>query len=124
MRWLKVEAEFDGFGARRNIMRAAEGRKKIIECGLVGQVDDREAKAPFVAIALEEIVVTDGKVEKIPWRDARWIVIIVLRAGRGDLHQVRPVQVSRAHGEWRGQGWKQIPAEQTSLNLLITGETS
>ena len=51
----------------------------------VGQIDDRDAEAPLVAVAVEEVVVAHGDVEEIARRDARRIVIVVLGSGGGDL---------------------------------------
>ncbi len=61
----KVEAEFDGFGAGGYEVGAAEGGEEVVEGFLVGQVDDGEAKAPLVAVPVEEVVVADGEVEEI-----------------------------------------------------------
>ena len=58
---LEVEAELDGFGSRSNEVRSAEGGQVIIQRGFVGQVDDREAQTPFVAVTVEKIVVANGK---------------------------------------------------------------
>lgn len=84
-RLLKVEAEVYCFGARAYEMRTAERRKEVVQGFLVGQVDDREAQAPLVTIAVEEVVVADGQVEKVPRCDARRILIVVLGAVGGNV---------------------------------------
>lgn len=63
-------------------MRSAEGRKEVVKSYFVGHVDDRESSAPAEAIAVEEIVVADRKVEEAAWSNARWIVVVVFSAWR------------------------------------------
>ena len=48
---LEVEAELSRQGARRHIMRSAEGREEIILRQSVSNVDGSKRKAPFVMIA-------------------------------------------------------------------------
>ena len=60
---LEVEAELYGFGARGDEVRAAEGGEEVVESVFVGQVDDGEAEAPLVAVAIEQVVVADGQIE-------------------------------------------------------------
>ena len=55
-----METEFDGFRAGGDEVRAAEGGEEVVQSFLVGQVDDGEAQAPFVAVTIEEVVVADG----------------------------------------------------------------
>ena len=81
-----MEAELDGFGARGDEVRAAEGREEVIQRFLVGQVDDGEAQAPLVAVAVEEIVVADGEIEEIARCDARRILVVVFGAVGGDFN--------------------------------------
>ena len=54
---LKVESQFRRIRARRNEVRSAERGQEVVYRGLVGQVDDREAQAPPVAVRLEQIVI-------------------------------------------------------------------
>ena len=58
-----MEADFARDGARRYVVRAAEGGKEIIERLLVGHVDDRHASAPLVAIRVEQVVVAQAEIE-------------------------------------------------------------
>jgi len=42
---------------------STKGGEEVVQSGLVGQVDDREARAPTVAIAAEEIVIAQRNVK-------------------------------------------------------------
>ena len=46
-------------------MSSTKSGKEIVECHLVGQVDDREARTPPETVAVEEVVVANGKIEEI-----------------------------------------------------------
>ena len=81
---LEVEANFSGQRSRRDVVGSAKGGEEIVECHFIGDVDDREASAPTVAVAMEEIVVADGKIEQVAWGNARRIVVIVFGARRRD----------------------------------------
>ena len=59
-------------------MRAAEGGKEVVERVLIGDVDCSELQTHFVLIAPEEVVMSDGNVEKASRRDARWVLVVVL----------------------------------------------
>ena len=72
-------------------MRAAERRKKVIQSCLVGDIDGGERKAPLVMIAFEQVIVPYGEVEEVARRDARWILVVVLGSGSGDLDQGGPI---------------------------------
>ena len=71
--------------ARRNVVRSAEGRKEIVERFFVGQIDHRQARAQFEPVAVKEVVLSHGDVEKIARCDAGRIVVVVFRAGRRNL---------------------------------------
>src|ERR1019366_5969097 len=90
-----------------------------IECDLVGQIDRRQTKAPFVAIAAEEIIVSDGKIKKAAWGDARRIVIVVLGSRSGNRDERRSVLRGDAGRQRRGQRWPLTAAEESCLHLLI-----
>ena len=85
---LEVEADFAGEGTRGDVMGAAEGGEEVVEGVVVREVDDGETGAPFVAVAVKQVVVAEGHVEKIPRLDARGIVIVVLAAGSWDFDEV------------------------------------
>ena len=61
-------------------MRSAERAQEVVKRLFVGQVDYRKTKAPFVTIAMEQIVVADGEVEQVARRNARRILVVVFRA--------------------------------------------
>ena len=56
---LEVETDFSRDRPRRDVVRAAERREEVVEGVVVGQVDHGHAGAPFVAVAAEEVVVSD-----------------------------------------------------------------
>ena len=87
---LEMKAEFYGFSAWRDIVRPAEGGVEIVECFFIGQIDDREAQAPLVAVAVEQVVVAERQVEQAPRLDALWIVIVILGVRRRYFHQIGP----------------------------------
>ncbi len=43
-------------GARRDVMRSTEGRKEIVKRVFVGQIDDRQPRAPLILIAVKNII--------------------------------------------------------------------
>ena len=63
---LEMESDGRGDGARRHIVGSAEGREEVVQRFLVGQIDDCQARAPFISVAVEDVVVADGGVEKAP----------------------------------------------------------
>ena len=82
-----MESELYGFAARRHEVRPAERGQEVVERGLVCQVDDREAQAPFVMVTVEEVVFADTDVKEVARGDTRGIVVIVLCPRRRDLEQ-------------------------------------
>ena len=79
---LKVEGNFSSQRARGHVVSAAERGEEIVQCHFIGDVDDREASAPTVAIAVKQVVVPDRKVKQVAWGNARWIVVVVLGTWR------------------------------------------
>ena len=77
---LKVETHLGRVGSRRNEMGSTESREEVVERDLVGQIDNREAQAPLIAISVEEIVFAHRHIKQIPRFDSRWIQIIVFLA--------------------------------------------
>ena len=71
-------------------MRTAERRKEIVERFLVRQVGDRHSRAPSETIAMEQIVVAHCQVKKVPRRDPRRILVVILRALRRNADPRRP----------------------------------
>ena len=62
---LEVEPKFRRQRSRRHVVRPAEGGEEVVECILVRQVDDGELRAPFVFVAVEQVVMADGEIEQI-----------------------------------------------------------
>jgi len=75
---LEVKAYLHRQRPRTHIMRAAEGGKEVVERVFVGDVDGSKLRAPFKAVAVEEIVVADRDVEQITRRDPRRVFVVVL----------------------------------------------
>src|SRR4030095_12106723 len=103
-------------------MRAAEGRKKVVECNLVGHVDYREAKGPFVAIAVKQIVMTRADVKQVPRRHAGRVMIVIFGSWSRKANARRSIQGRIAAGKRRHQRRNLASTDQTGLNLLIGGE--
>ena len=60
----EMEAQLRRHRARRNEMGSAEGGLEIVESDLVGDVDGRQAQAPFVAfLILEKIVISHADIK-------------------------------------------------------------
>ena len=75
---LEVESDLSRKRTRRYVVRAAEGREEVVERVLVGQVDRCELEAHLVLIPAEDVVMSDGNVEKASRRNARWVLVVVL----------------------------------------------
>ena len=83
----------------------------------------------FVAIAVvEEVVLTNGKIEQTAWSNSRGVVIVVFRLGitrRSRYFEKRRTILRRgAAGESYRQGRFLVAAEQASLNLLVCCQSS
>jgi hypothetical protein len=50
-------------------VRTAEGREKVVQRHLVRQVDGRQAQAPFIAVAPEEVVVPQAEIKQVSGRN-------------------------------------------------------
>ena len=122
---LEVETQLHRFRSRRHIMRAAERGNEIVQRLFVRQVDDREAQAPLVTVAIEQIVLAHGNVEHVPRSDALRIVVVVLRSGRRNRYILGTIVWRRAEvraerrTDRRSGGRKYVSAEQSCLELLI-----
>ena len=62
---LEVKRDGSGKAPRCDIMRTAERRQKIVQHVRVGQVDHLEPRAPFVMVAMEQVVVSDRDIEQV-----------------------------------------------------------
>jgi len=121
--YLEVEAELRSVRPWRNKVRSAERGQEIVQRGLVRQVDDREAQAPLVVVAVEQVIIAHAGIEQVSRVDAGRIVIVVLRSRRRYLEPRRPVQRWVARNQRSAQRWENAPAEETSLHLLVCAET-
>ena len=68
-------------------MRSTESREEVVERILVGQVNDRELRADFVFIAVEQVVVPDRHVKEMSRRNAWRIFVVVLRSRSRNAHK-------------------------------------
>ena len=105
-------------------MRPAERGKEIVKCGLVRQVDDREAQAPLVVVAAEQVIIAHAGIEQVTRLDARRIVIVILCSWSRYLEPCRPVERRVARHQRSAQRRENAPAEETSLHLLVRREDS
>ena len=76
-----MESELRRQRARRDVMRATERSKEVVEGHLVGQIDDREAQTPLVTVAVEQIVVTNRQIKQMARLDSLRIVVVIFRPG-------------------------------------------
>ena len=72
---LEVETQLHRVRTWRDKMRSAERRQEIVNGCLVGQVDDREAQAPLVPVAMKQVVVAHGHIKQIARFDARGVTV-------------------------------------------------
>ena len=84
---LEVERQLSRNGSRGDVMRSAESGEEVVQHVIVGEVNEVDLGAPLVAIALEEIVGSEGKVEEAARLDALRIVIVILSSGRRDVDE-------------------------------------
>src|ERR1035437_10175427 len=118
----EVEADGRGDGPRGHIVSSAEGGEEVIQGFLVGQIDHRQASAPFISIAVEDVVVADGGVEKVARGDTGWIVVGIIGTCGRDAEELRAVLRRRAKtggangSRGRGVG---AAAEESGLKLLV-----
>ena len=68
-------------------MRPAERGKEVIQCYFVGKIDHLNSSAPFVPVAVKNVVISQRQVEEVALLNPLWIVIIVLGPGRRYFHQ-------------------------------------
>ena len=66
-------------------MGSTKSGEKVVERLLVGEIDRRQAGAELVFVSLENVVLPYGGVEQVAGCDAGRIVVVVLRAGSGNL---------------------------------------
>src|SRR5436305_13980689 len=99
-------------------MSSGEGGEKVIERRLVGDVDSAYLQAPFVSVAVEEVVMTYGHIKKMAWCNPGWIMVIIFCARRGNRDPRGSELRWRTTGQRCNQRGIDVAAEQTSLHLL------
>ena len=77
---LEVERYLTGQRAWRDVMRAAKGGEEVVERVFVRQINDGQLGAPFVFVAVKDVVMAQSQIEQAPVLNALWIVIIILFA--------------------------------------------
>lgn len=80
--WLEVKSDFSRKRSRRDVMRAAERGKEVVQCDFVREVDRRELQAPFETITAKQVVLSHAQIEQIAWLYPHGIVVIILRSRR------------------------------------------
>src|SRR5215472_2398096 len=99
---LEMKAKFQCLCTGCHKVCPAEGRQEIIEGGLVRQIDDCKPQTPLVAVAVEQVVMPNARVEEVPGSDTRRIPVRVIRPWRRQTQQLGPKRgLSVAH--WRRQ---------------------
>ena len=96
-----MKPKFRSQRSRCDVVRAAERGEEVVERVIVRQVDDGKLRTPFVLVAVEQVVMADGKIEEIPGCDARRIVIVILGVWRRHLDKLEPNCDAR-HAEGSG----------------------
>src|SRR5580658_7753459 len=122
---LEVEADGRGHCTGRHIVRSAESRKEVVQRLFVHQIHHRYARAPLLLLAVKEIVVSHSNVKEIARRDAGRVVVVVLRARRGNGYQCGTIQARRAEaGRTDRSGGRRMHAAavEPSFELLIGRE--
>ena len=71
--------------ARCDIVGSAESRQKVIERLFIRQIDNCQSGAPFVPIAVKNVVVSHGYVKQVARLDSLRVVIVIFRTGFRDL---------------------------------------
>ena len=95
----KMKPNLGGYSTRSDVVRAAESRKEIVKHVVVRQVDDGQLRAPFVLVAVEQVVMAHGEIEEIPGCDARRVMVVILGVGRRHLYE-RGAKCRRGAIEW------------------------
>jgi len=119
---LEVEAQLHGFGPRGHVVRPAERGKEVVQRNFIRQVDDREAQAPFVPVAVEEVVIAHAGIKQAARGDPLRIVIVIFFADPWDLDVdgSQPCGIACRQCGSRGARSSQLAvARESRLKLLI-----
>ena len=82
-----METEFRSYRPRTHKVRSAKGRQEVVQRFFVGHVNHRHPRAPPVAIAMKQVVMAYGDVEKMPCGNAIGVVIRIVGASGCDGDQ-------------------------------------
>ena len=85
-RSLKMDSDLGSQCTRRDIVRPAEGRKKVVKHIVVGNVNRCQLQTDFVPVAMEQIVVSNRQIEEASWLNTLRIMIVLLRVRRRNLY--------------------------------------
>src|SRR5690349_13770638 len=77
----EAEADLSCDGSRRHVVGSAKRGEKVVEGHFVRQIDQRDSGAPTAFVAMEEIVIADGKIKQVTRSDARRILVVIFRSG-------------------------------------------
>ena len=109
--------------SRSHVVGSAERREKVVERVFIGDVDCRQVEVQLVALAVEDIVLTDRHVKEIAWRDALWITVIVARVWSWNLDEARAELRYRTNRrQWRCGSCPDSIAHETGLEFLSGGQ--
>ena len=86
---LKIQRDLRRERARRHVVRPAERGQEVIQRVIVGDVDRGQVEVHLVAVGVEEVVLADRDVEQVARSDARWVVVVVPGARRGNPDAAR-----------------------------------
>ena len=79
-----MEGQFRRQRTRRDVVGTAKGGEEVVKRGLVRNIHARHLETPLEAIAIEEVVVSNGSVKEIPLPNAGRIMVVIARAWGGN----------------------------------------
>lgn len=78
-----MEPELRRVRSRRNKVGATKCRKEVIQRGFIRDVDGVQLQAPFVAIAMKEIIVSHRYIKQVARIESRWPQDLLHGSGSG-----------------------------------------
>src|SRR5580700_2945583 len=126
---LEMESQLSRHGSGRDVVRPAERGQEVVQRFFVRHVNHCDPHAPFVPVAMEKVVLTNGKVKEVARLNALWIFVILLgsRRRRPDIdgpervfgaRRKRGCAISGRQWVWRDQ----LPvASEPGLERLVCG---
>src|ERR1700682_1624839 len=82
---LEVESQFPRDGSGCHVVGSAEGGEEVVKRDLVRHVDDGHASAPFEAVFVEQIVITEAEIKEVARCNTGRIMVVVCCPWRRDL---------------------------------------